>query len=73
MIFSVFDRNEEIHWFIFTKKQFQQLLTQKKSQSNGMISIYLDQTENGKYIDGREKNPIDISYAVNQWSVLKTK
>lgn len=71
MIFSVFDRNEKVHWFIFSKQQFQQLLTQKTKQSNGMISIYLDQKENDKYVDGREKDPIDISYAVNQWSVLK--
>ena len=71
MIFSVFDRNEKVHWFIFNKQQFQKLLTQKVKQRNGMISIYLDQKENDKYVDGREKDPIDISYAVNQWSVLK--
>ena len=70
MLFSVNDRNNKVHWFVFTKKQFQKLLEQKKPQSNGMISIYLDQTTNGEYVDGREKNPIDIGYAVNQWSVL---
>lgn len=70
MIFSVFDRNKEVHWFIFTKQQFKQLLKQKKKQSNGMVSLYLDQNNDGEYVDGREKNPIDIDYAVNQWSII---
>ena len=70
MLFSVNDRNNKVHWFVFPKKQFQKLLKQKKPQSNGMISIYWVQTTNGEYVDGREKNPIDIGYAVNQWSVL---
>lgn len=70
LIFSIFDRNKKVHWFIFTKQQFQQLLKQKKPQKNGMISMYLNQKNDGEYVDFREKKPIDISYAVDQWSVL---
>lgn len=60
-----------LHFFIFSKKDFNTVLKQKQTDSNGIYHFYLNKEQDGKTTDDREDDIINMDKYYNNWEALK--